>query len=313
MSCRRRVSDAAIVVLLSGLSFPLRSVRTLSFHSLPGDVTYDLPMDHASAPFYFFSGQPPCASHLDAVLANPSGRCSWGDFLQNGIRRSPTTPSLAGEHGGRSKYDGSTLHVGMPLSTGPMEELLDAQDSPTEEAKITLPSSQHQAVGDPTESSKGEDAPEQLSLVLDLGSTTLREASIPQDVGELQIVASDQREREETSGSPATVAKLHMALEHLTRHGGKGGAGGLSITECAQFCTEWPRDCQLPTFFDRVLLQPAWSADEQVLSRKRPCTAKWLWGYSTFCEVKLKGDKSVEFWLFSIPGYPMLALGAQSC
>lgn len=222
--------------------------------------------------------QPRCASPLDAVLANPAGRRLWGEFLENEFRGELTTPPSAGGQGDRSKYDGSTLRVGKTLSTGSMEKLLDAQDPPTEEATATPPSSQRQTVGiPPTASSKGEDADSQLVVVSGLRSTTLKETSRSEDASGLQIVESNQAERKEMSDSPATVALLHLALENVTRHKGKGRAGGLDITDCVQFCTEWPRDCLLPTFFDRALLQPAWSAAEQVnLGKWDYTTKRWV-------------------------------------
>lgn len=195
--------------------------------------------------------------------------------MQNDIRREPAISSSTRGHGHRSKYNESTPRVGTPLSTGPMEELLHGQASPTEEATTTLPSSQRRAVGDPaTASSKGEDADRQLLVVSGFESTTLKEASLSEDASELQIVASDQGERKEMKDSPATVALLHLALENLTRHGGKEKSHGLDITECARFCTKWSRECQLPTFFDRALLQPAWSVAEQVHFRKWAGTTK---------------------------------------
>ncbi|CAM9999606.1 unnamed protein product, partial [Ectocarpus sp. 13 AM-2016] len=73
----------------------------------------------------------------------------------------------------------------------------------------------------------------------------------------------NEGEGETTNDSPISVAKLHLALESLCQPLGSGKIGNLQINECAQFCEAWQRDCPLPAFFDRALLEPVWSVVEK--------------------------------------------------
>lgn len=166
-----------------------------------------------------------------------------------------------------------------PSSTRPSEAPSDDPNSSTEEAMAVPPTGQsQQAEGSPsTASSTGQGREEQFSGIVEgLGPTTSREASPDAGTGGSEMGTSDQEGGEVMSDSWVTVAKLHLALEGLARPGGRGGAGRLDSSECAQFCAEWSRDCQLPNFFDRTLLEPAWSVAGQVIFRQQSYATR-LW------------------------------------
>lgn len=190
--------------------------------------------------------------------------------MQNELARETTTPHrhaqppCTRERGGCSASEGSTLNSTRPPSTRPPETPCDDPNSPTQEETAAPSAGRSQiAKAPPTASSKGEGKDEQLSEVGYLGPTTLREASPHAGTSGSDMAANDPEGGGVMSGSPVTVAKLHLALESLVRP----GAGRLDSSKCAQFCTEWPKGCQLPTFFDRTLLEPAWSVAAQVTLR----------------------------------------------
>lgn len=222
------------------------------------------------------SGNAKLFSPLDEVLANPSGRRLWREVLQKEIARETTTPyrheqpPSTGERGGCSMGEGPTRdNSGRPPSTRPSETAGDGPSSPTQEAEATPPTGRGQETErPPTASSKGEERDEQLSLAGSPRPTNLREPSPCAGTGASETAINDRERGEAMSNSPVTVAKLHLALEGLARPGAGEWAGRLDSSECARFCAEWPRDCQIPTFFDRTLLEPAWLAAEQVTFRK---------------------------------------------
>lgn len=192
--------------------------------------------------------------------------------MQNEFARETTTPYRrersppAGERDGCSSSEGSTPNTTKPPSTQPSETPSYDPNSPTQDATAAPPTGWSQTEERPLPASlKGEERDKQLLVVGGLGPTDLRGASTCADMGGPEI-ANDQQEREVMSDSPITIAKLHLALESLARPEGGKGDSRLDSSECAQFCTEWPRDCQLPKFFDRTLLEPAWSFEAQVPS-----------------------------------------------
>lgn len=229
----------------------------------------------------------PRVSHLEAVLSTPSGRRSWRDFLRNELAREAATPSRSrpptlsgGGRGGRGTGEGSAPSDGENIPSGSSEGLRGSPGSPTEEEPATapLPHRHPTAEKPPIPSAKTGSADEEAVTEQRLGSAALQEVTLSPDEAK-PIATNGHEERKATSDSAAAVAKLHLALESLTRQAEGGKARGLSASECAEFCAEWPTDCLLPAFFDRALLQPAWSAAQQVHFRKRNVDDECVLGY----------------------------------
>lgn len=172
-------------------------------------------------------GTPPYASPLDAVLASASGRRVWGEHLQTKVDTVATTPPRSQRSPSAERGAGSVSKESSTMN------ILSLKNQTTGEENT------------PPSSSEGDEAEGQL---VDSSSAT----------------TGNEGEAKTTKDSPISVAKLHLALESLCRSEGSGNAGNLEINGCAQFCREWPRDCPLPTFFDRGHLEPAWSVVEQV-------------------------------------------------
>ncbi len=220
----------------------------------------------------------PRASHLEAVLSSSSGRRSWRDFLRSEFAREAATPSRArtpplsgGGRGGRGAGEVSAPSDGENIPSGSSEGSWCGPGSPAEEEPATAPPSHRHPTGEkpPMASPKNGSADVETVAEQGLGSAAVREVSLSPDEARQPVATNGREERKATSDSAAAVADLHLALESLTRQAEGGKARGLSASECAEFCAEWPRDCPLPAFFDRELLQPAWSAAQQVRFRKR--------------------------------------------
>lgn len=176
-------------------------------------------------------------------------------------------PPSTGECGGPSTGEGSTRDSESrgPPSTRRSEPPGDGPSSPTQEAAaIPPPGRSKEAERSPTASSEGGATDEQLSVAGGPKTTNIREPSPYTGTGGSETATNDQGGREVMSDSPVAVAKLHLALESSARPGGTEQAGRLDFSECARFCAEWSRDRQLPAFFDRSLLEHAWSVAEQV-------------------------------------------------
>lgn len=237
---------------------------------------------------------------LDEVLATPSGRRLWREFVQNEIARENTSPHRrerpppTGERGSCSTSEGSTLDTtARPPPSRPPTTPRDDPSPPTQEDEAAPPAGRSQTAEIPSTASlsKGGGKDEQLSSAGRLGPTALREAGADAGTGRSEMATGDGHGGGVMSDSPYTVAKLHLALESLARPGGGEGAGRVDPGECAQFCAEWPKDCQLPDSFDRTLLEPAWSGAEQVTLRKRSSPLGIVRGQTnTFANVTVKID-----------------------
>lgn len=84
--------------------------------------------------------------------------------------------------------------------------------------------------------------------------------------GEADIIPELDQARSEIH-SPSSVARLYLALESLTNTSSAAQAGkrahSLDSAACVEFCAEWPKDGNLPSFLDPSCLQPAWSVVEE--------------------------------------------------
>ena len=111
--------------------------------------------------------------------------------------------------------------------------------------------------------------------------TTSRELGFVGAVAGKPIVAEYQNEAAMAADSPASIGKLHMALESLIKpiaEDTRLKGGNLNAMRCSAFCKEW-MEGNLPTFLDPSLLQSVWLAADQVtLWVSRRCSWKeFIW------------------------------------
>lgn len=198
-----------------------------------------------------------CGRQLDAVLASPSGRRLWDEYLQDELSSAANSPAPSPRQQSGKLRNTLSFEVGEPRSTGLPGAQPGGADSPDEkgatwEEKSTTATTRYYT---------GEHRP---GGVANVESSIPQETSFSRDIEESAIVTRGPEEKTTMIDSRFMVAKLHLGLENLSRQGGAGKAGSLDIDACAQFCMEWPRGCELPISFDRALLQPAWSTAAQV-------------------------------------------------